>query len=183
MFSQHALCFVCGLRKIICKLEHVPITILFYSNLLGGWARIPSCDSLLFWACNASICQKEERYSAVLESTLRRIKLDSTYVVLGAALIKSSLAIVQNKKSSACFPPKTVAWGPETTPRRVADASPLLADFVNLLLFYITQNRPPLALNACHSYVMLAILASQSHRGNLPRATVKPESRVSGSPR
>ena len=30
----------------------------------------------------------------------------------------------------------------------------------------IAQNRPPLALNACHSYVMLAILAPQSQGGN-----------------
>jgi hypothetical protein len=30
----------------------------------------------------------------------------------------------------------------------------------------IAQNQPPLALNACHSYTMLAILASQSHGGN-----------------
>jgi hypothetical protein len=30
----------------------------------------------------------------------------------------------------------------------------------------IDQNQPPLALNACHSYVMLAILASQLHGGN-----------------
>ena len=53
-----------------------------------------------------------------------------TVIVVGAALIKNYSSYVQNKKSSTCFFPKTGARGPETTPRQVADASPLLADFV-----------------------------------------------------
>ena len=54
--------------------------------------------------------------------------------LVGAAPIENYSSYVQveykTKKSSTCFFPKTGARGPETTPRQVADASPLLANFV-----------------------------------------------------
>jgi hypothetical protein len=54
---------------------------------------------------------------------------------VGAALIKKYSSYCTKQKKFHVFFPKTVAWGPETTPQQVADASPLLVDFVNLLLF------------------------------------------------
>jgi len=44
-----------------------------------------------------------------------------------AALIKNYSSYVQNKKKFQVFFPKTGARGPETTPRQVADASPLFS--------------------------------------------------------
>ena len=53
---------------------------------------------------------------------------------VGAALIKKYSSYRTNqKKVPRVFFPKTGARGPEITPRRVADASPLMADFVDLL--------------------------------------------------
>ena len=60
---------------------------------------------------------------------------------VGAALIKKYSSYCTNKKKvSGFFSPKTGARGPEITPRQVADASPLVANFVHLLLL---QNQPP----------------------------------------
>ena len=74
---------------------------------------------------------------------------------VGAALIKKYSSYRTIQKSSTCFFPKTVAWGPETTPRQVADASPLLADFVDLLLFYHHPKSTPLGIECvsflCHA--------------------------------
>ena len=64
------------------------------------------------------------------------------------------------------FFPKTVALGPETTPQRVADSWPILSILSISFSSIIAQNRPPLALNACHSYVRLTILAPQWQGGN-----------------
>ncbi len=74
---------------------------------------------------------------------------------LGAALIKNYSSYVQNKKSSTCYFPKTGARGPETTPRQVADTSPLLADSVPILSNNFSPKSTPLALNARHFYCML----------------------------
>jgi len=150
----------------------------FWLCLCRGWFRLPRPGSGR--RRQPGTCRWQRQPEPASMGHCRILQLGSPSVpVVGAALIKSTLAIVQNKKSSTCFFPKTVARGPETTPRQVADTSPLLTDFVDLTL---TKDDPPWHFMCVIVTSCLQFWLHSRTGATLPRATVKPESRVSGSP-
>ena len=87
--------------------------------------------------------------------------------VLGAALIKKYSSYRTNpKKVPRVFFPKLVLGDLKSPPDGWQTLLPSSTVLSISFSSNIAQNRPPLALNACHSSVMLAILASQSHGGD-----------------
>ena len=92
---------------------------------------------------------------------------DGQWLLVGAALIKKYSSYRTNqKKVPRVFPPKLVRGDLKSLPdgwQMLFPSWPILSISFSS---NIDQNQPPLALNACHSYVMLAILAPQWQGAN-----------------